>query len=750
MKFFQMPQLIGEDVPSEDRLRLLREIGNRAKAEFDEKYPRIQRWLTDYDPVHVLSMCARYFGSFPEGIDPEATGQLEFFPHYLEIMQAFAIYQTRNLSLTPLHNDLAQLKSEMVEIGERMSTRHLAIPGALTTEDEIEAHFLRTEMRVNTTAVRGWAYAHQMRRVVLALAATVRADLVAKYDVDPVTFFAMIFALADERSDLLNAHISNQRTVLRKKHHREMIAAYNDVFGEAEPDSTTDADQLWETVGRNIKALRYLIICRSDLNLEDIYSFSLDHAVSLIGNGANPESIGRLLDRLSYRFGDLADFDKDHIILGNPVLSRPFIKLDDERYFTAIWGILPHLAYDLLEDLVWEDAAMRDKYARAKATYLEDELERIMRGAFPNATLFRGSLWTDPDSGKEYENDLLVVIGSFALVLEAKSASVGDPARRGAPDSLAKTLRELIEEPSEQAHRFIQHLSIDPRTHTFKTRRRVPNVVDSTVIKHYIPLGVTLSHLGAIGSNVKKLIKAGITRKRLEELAPSISVTDLEDIVELLPLEIEKVHYFARRREFEAHVDYEGDEMDLLALYLDTGFNIGATEYDRSVALNLTMKSKELDPYFIGSREGKQVAKPRLSMTRWWRDILARICHTRPEGWIETGFILLNTTKEDQGIFESHLNKLARRVKRGEVEMPQNFVIWRSGPERRLYVVAGYPYTTQDTIVRNASIQDLIEKESGVGVRGIVVIGVSLTKPIYPYAVLARKAATDLFDTLTP
>jgi hypothetical protein len=40
--------------------------------------------------------------------------------------------------------------------------------------------------------------------------------------------------------------------------------------------------------------------------------------------------------------------------------------------------------------------------------------------------------------------------------------------------------------------------------------------------------------------------------------------------------------------------------MDLFGFYLDNGFNIGETEYDEGFHINLTLKSKELDPYFIG------------------------------------------------------------------------------------------------------------------------------------------------------
>ncbi|SHH67537.1 hypothetical protein [Flavobacterium johnsoniae] len=109
---------------------------------------------------------------------------------------------------------------------------------------------------------------------------------------------------------------------------------------------------------------------------------------------------------------------------------------------------------------------------------------------------------------------------------------------------------------------------------------------------------------------------------KLEELAPSISFTDLEVIFDILPLQSEKVHYLSRRREFEAHVNFQGDELDLFGFYLKNGFNIGEDEYNNSTYLNLTLLSKELDPYMIGKGRGIKVKKPFLQKTQYWSDTL--------------------------------------------------------------------------------------------------------------------------------
>jgi hypothetical protein len=749
MRFFSVPSFVRPDATREERLQLLRGIGERAQATFDEKYPLLGSWFSEYDAVYVLSFCAYYFFAYPEGLDPEVTGDDVFFHHYLEILQAFALYQDRALSVKPLMQDAGRLEREVREIGELMGLRLLRIPPELTSEADIAAHRLRTGMMMQTTAVRNWAYPHQLKRVVLDLAAAVRAKFASVHGVDPVALMEVLFALTEERTDLLNNHRDRVRRCLRAGNYKQVLAAYHQEFPDTIPVDGEQLDVVWEQVGKNKRNLLAMLICHSDLRLDDIYSFSLDHADSLANPAIGREALKRLLDSYSFQFGGLREFPKDHLILGNPVLDRPFIKLTDEIYFSAVWGVIPHIALDLLEDLIWRDEQLREQYTRAKAVYLEDSLEQLVRDAFPSASIHRGSLWIDGATGKEYENDLTVALDNFAIVFEAKSAGLTDPARRGAPRRLFETLQELIESPSDQAIRFVRHLQQNVGTIRFSTKRGATNTIDTAALKHFIPLGVTLSHLGMLSSNLKRLIAAEVVSKPLEELAPSISITDLEAVFELLPLEVEKIHYLARRREFEAHMEYEGDELDLLALYLDTGFNIGEDEYRQDVALNMALKSKELDPYFVGSREGRSVERPSLAMTDWWKDILLRVTERKLGGWVETAFILLNTTRQDQEKFEREFRKLVARMKKGDVDKQHNWVVWLSGPKRRRYFIAAYPYETNDKAVRDTVMGNILDAEDAIDARGAVVLGVDLHDPIYPYSVLARRASTNLFDTLT-
>jgi len=374
-----------------------------------------------------------------------------------------------------------------------------------------------------------------------------------------------------------------------------------------------------------------------------------------------------------------------------------------------------------------------------------DMAEDLMKKNFPHGAVFRGSQWKDAASGRQYENDLTVVIDSFALVVECKAGRVTDPAKRGAPLRFKRTLEDLILEPANQTKRFIEYLMANRGLSVLRATGGGENRIDSTKVKYYIPLGITIEDMGCISSNIKEAIRAGVMRQKIGSLIPSISVCALECVFELLDSEVERIHYLARRREFEHHVDYVGDEIDLLGFYLENGFNIGSVEYTGLSAL-LAGKSKELDPYFTAKAIGKKVNKPSLQMTKWWKDIINQMCRKRPAHWTEVGFMLLNSTKEDQEKFEHELRCLKSKLKRGRMDHDYNWVAFLSGPEQRRYFIVGFPYIDLVRSERNSAIQGIFSAQDRQGARGAVCIGINVKTKEYPYSFLAADVETHLLD----
>ncbi len=744
MKMFKFPNPFPKKMSVKQRMEAVRSAGSKAKADFDKKYPKVEKWFKKYDAFYLLSFCATYFMSSPEGIDPEVSGKLDFPPHMIEILQAFALCGKRQINTKPLMKDAEKLQGEMRNISDLMMWRLVDIPKTAESDEEFNMYRLRMEMIATTTAVRNWAYYHQIKQVVTDLASRMDKDYKRTYGVSLLKLLKILFCLIEERSDLLNEHLCKVRSFYKKRGYKQVASAYARAFPENKKISSEELEEIWVSVGKKLSSFKAMLIYHSDLKLEQIYSFDVDHTASLAEKSVSKKQLKMFFDNLSYSFEDLKSFNKEYFILDNPVHHKPFIKVQNDVYFSGIWGVMPHIILNIFEDIVSDNPKLRKKYFdKIKSKYLEDRVEKLFREGFPSATIFRGGLWNDR------ENDLLVVVDTFAIVVEDKARLISPTVRRGAPLDLYETLRKLIEEPSEQALEFIEYLKGKEQKFTLQNKQGEKITIDPRKINYYIPLGVTFHHFGRISSNLKKLIDGKVVNKKIEQLAPSMSFTDLEIIFQLLPLEAEKVHYLARRREFEAHMLYEGDELDLLGFYLDNGFNIGEAEYSREVAVEMSLKSKELDPYILGSVEGKKVEKPELTMTQWWKDLLNTIAFKRIEGWMETSFMLLNSTKDDQEQFEKKFKKLIKLTLGENMEKPHNWVMFFSGPKRRRYSIAGYPYLTIDKKLRNNIMYQIMDADDVKKTRGCVVIGVNLKRLDYPYTVLARKAATELFDTLT-
>jgi len=342
MKMYQMPELIPPETSKEERLQIIKSIGEKAQKDFEEKYPLIEEWFKKYDALYLLSFCSRYFTAVPEGIDLEVTGKIIFHHHYLEIMQAFALRQERSFSTKPLLDDAEKIKNEMQSIGNAMKFRYLNIPENLKIE-EVFTHKLRTEMMLHTAAIRNWAYPHQISKVVNEIAFLLKNDFEELYKINPVKLFKTLFIISEERNELLNNHIDSIRRVINLTNYKEIMHTYHKEFKFNGKITDERVEESWTHVGKNLEKLKIMLISHSDLLLEKVYSFSIKHFENLYGEKANKKDIEAILDKLSYNFKDLTKNNPEYFILDNPVHLRPFIKIEKGTYYSSIYGIIHHL-----------------------------------------------------------------------------------------------------------------------------------------------------------------------------------------------------------------------------------------------------------------------------------------------------------------------------------------------------------------------------------------------------------------------
>ena len=744
MNYYEVenPGLSG--ISFEERLAAVRAVGKKANVDFPLKYNTLQDWFKRYDQLYILAFTFNWFMTAPAGYDEEAvTGAIQFPPHYQELLQAFALTLPRYEEIHPFAHEVEKFRNDFAEIGELIKLRHLDIPDHIKSPEALAAHQIRIEMMTHTIAVRNWSYEHKMKEVTLALAVGIKDKFLQVHGFDPTVLLNTLYGMTEVVQERLNIHRRLTAEIMKGKTYNQVMDIYEEIFpvDKMPPDRRT---YLWNKLGHDLKELKFLFITHADIYLSQLLTFDFPTIATLTKGKISENQIAVIMQKISLKFDDLASYDYEHFLLNNPVHEKPFVQVSEKEVFSTMWTTMTDLSIGILEKFCVENDKLGKKYSEVRAKYLEDEVYRLFKEAFPMAKIYSGSLWPGVD-GKLYENDLLVVIDNFTIVVEAKSGQVTAQAKRGAPDRLNKTLKELIEDPSEQALRFIEYLKSNSVLLSLQKRKGSNNIIDATKLQYFIPLGVTLTHLHTMSSNLKLMIQAGVTTKAIEELAPSINLTDLQIIFDLLPLAAEKIHYFQRRREIEANINYMGDELDLLAWYFDKGFNFGKDE-EKYGLFEVSSKSKELNNYVIGSANQEKVTKPGLKISKWWRDMLIGMEERQPQSWLANSYILLNIPVAEQVIFKKQVDRLKKQVQTGKAANIHNWILMASAEEKRQFAIAGYCYEQKYFDERDLIMGDILEDARIANAKGKLVIGMNVQKDHYPYSVMACNLSTHLFD----
>jgi hypothetical protein len=719
---------------------LLVTVGDEYDKKFRESFEQLQHRLLAVEPVLLLSSFAFYALFTPPDHDPELTQDEPLLQHHVELLQGLILRHAKDAFDTkPVvrPQDFQAIRDLVYATSQAFNMRRFADIRRVTTKED--RHRLRAveQIRVHTQVVRNWGYPHQIKHIAAAIFAPHDDEIERRIGVRMEYLVEMGFNLVDLVERRINEHRNALRPMLRAKKLTDVVEQYYRAFPSLKdtPEELTNYLKKHKATLSNAKEL---LFSHSSLWLPQKFTFTLDDFISAYPGEVSPQTMLRVLDGWAISFGEIADQDPEHLFMANPIWRRPIIKTrDDGSYFMPIPVLFISFCLDLMERVLGDESDLRDWYVLRRGDFLEDQIEQQFRAAFPDARVYRGSLWDDPSSGKEYENDLLVSIDSYMIVVEAKAGKVSEPARRGAERRLGKTIEELIVEPSAQAKRFADFLQANPGQHTFATRRGVENHVDNTEIYKTIRLNVTLDPIATLQSRWTDLRMAGFVPDDAD-LAPTMTLSDLENVFELLEGACEKIHYLVRRAEFEANANYVADELDLLAFYLETGFNIGESEHDGS-GLFLYGMSKSHERYFMRSSTGLKARKPRRRLTKWWRDILSRVEMLTAPRWTESGYILLNVPSEDQARVE-HQFRTVKRIVRERWRSPGhlNSVVLITGPPQRRDALVALAYKHLEREERNKLIETVaMQAIAEEPIDRALVIGVDIERNSYPYSVLA-------------
>jgi hypothetical protein len=172
------------------------------------------------------------------------------------------------------------------------------------------------------------------------------------------------------------------------------------------------------------RAQEFYVINCADLRLPDIYRFTLDDLVDIWPGKVSAETVRTIVSQWAMRPEEYAGISMQTLPVDNPVVARPFVTSGEDTWHLFCGWLPLHNPFGLIESALTGDAQGFARYLHRRAQFLEERLVELLAAGLPGATVERSLLSIDPASGKEYENDVLALISSFAVIAEAKAGGL--------------------------------------------------------------------------------------------------------------------------------------------------------------------------------------------------------------------------------------------------------------------------------------------------------------------------------------
>ena len=546
-------------------------------------------------------------------------------------------------------------------------------------------------------------------------------------------FFRLAYHHIKEVERKSNEEFKKFRKILMSKKVSQLLNAYYREFPTAGKD-LQEAISYFESKNIDLEGAKTTVMNDASLYSFHLFMFTAEEFAAGSVNGDKLTQLKATLDALAFSFGDLRGTDAEHFFMDNPCWGRPLMKLDETKYFLPIVTLPFSFPFEAIENLLSKDKDVLSAYFERRGKFLEERVAALFKETFVEAKVYQGNLWIDPATGEQFENDILVVIDCYAVVVEAKGGRVTGPARRGALPRLGRTVQELIQASSEQSQRFADFIASVKGEVIFNTKHSLKNIVDLSGVSRIVRLNVLLDDIAAIQSTAVELQKAGFISNSIK-LPPTMTLADLEVVVDVLDSPAKFLHYLMRREEFEHNTDLIADELDFLGFYLDTGFNIGELEFDGS-RLVLSDWSQKIDDFYTPRLNGRRTTKPLLKLTRWWEDIISKLEERATPNWLHLAVKLLSVSFEDQKQAKRQFNEVKKNVGRNWRDpRHSNMVLLCTGPSKRRDGYVFLAYRTCDADKRHVWASEgaasLIEK---FNITEVLSIGFNIDKRQYPYS----------------
>jgi hypothetical protein len=537
---------------------------------FGKSLQSIRTFLAAHDGFEVLAKCINQAmaSAASKKENPHwAEGDYEPFmliePAELEIVQALVIMQVsprKGIPASPgsMHRFLPEIPKCTYAFSRMQPLRYPENP---------ERDHLIGKIRMQTMFHRNLFVKDDCETVVRSIFQRIDKLTVKEFGFAFSEMFSALIALAARIEQRLNEYLDRTRDGFKAESESDALKSI-EYFCAISPV----ARRAWAKCKRHcttLDDLRWGAFQISELCHGWPYILDKEELRSAFG-----EAAVAFFERISLRPGELASANPEHFFMNNPVWRRPFVALDEHTLFLPLPNLFYSFPFQIFEQFLVERPALEQAYSDARAKFLEDMIETHVSTGMPSARTYQKVMWRDDSTETLYENDVVALIGNTIFLFEAKSGKLDDVARRGGELSLTRNFKELFVEPGEQARRLENYLNTkgkDSRLWIKDTNEPVQLDLGKPKVVH--KFSICMEHFAALTS-AKHNLKVLGTIKDENAWAPVLSLGELMLIWRYLDTEVSFFHYLTRRATLEEMIEFEGDEQDILSMYLINGLCI--------------------------------------------------------------------------------------------------------------------------------------------------------------------------------
>ena len=650
------------NMPEDDRKKLKAAILEAAKLSvtaFPETLELVKDQFRSADPVGIMNSFATY--GLMKAVIGDSVGH-SFAPnniqqHHAELLQAVMLtIPFEEWGVKPV---LAGIMQTIFDTLPLLSDTfvHQRVLAAEQVEDKREKDmlFLLERVRFHTQAVRNWGYFGDVKQLTVNIYGPLDLRFMDQCGFGISELVQVAEALVDDCERRASEHFRVLQEVLTGKNAEELVRLYYRHI----PDLVDNPEEFIAAMPTDVTREGVLSRLMTHLDYRLAADSLFEPGKVSEGSGLATEIVEAVLRAISLAPGELKAARPEHLFLSNPVWTAPGIDLGD-----CFFVPMPQLVFSHIHPLVarlGETVGLERELEHARSRFLERKVCEVVGKGLPGAAILPNPTWRLVD--QDYETDCVAAIDRVVVIVEAKSSHLTPAGLRGAPDRLKRHIQELVLAPSIQSAR-LEKLIADARGGDEAAGEAARNLgLDVSKVDQIIRLSVTLDDLSALHSAETEFKQLGWIPDD-HELAPTISIADLMYVVDILDDPLTFLHYLSERLFVQKEISIVGDELDLLGLYLETGFHLGALE-ETGDELQATGMSSQIDRYYISRDEGISVPKPQMKVRPRFRHMIDELSKARPNGWIVAGLNLLDLGDYfDQKKLERGLDKLRRRVRK--------------------------------------------------------------------------------------